>query len=559
MSTVWLSATETEVYALSLLLSMLMLATAHRAGSSNDHRWILATAYLFSLAAPLHLSALVAAPAAILLAASDERGKVRRVPALALTGSAVLAAGLGSAAWMVALGGVLIIAGAAALARDRGHRLRLAALPALVLLGASIILVMIVRAQHDPAINQGNPATLQALLDVVARRQYSVAPLWPRQAPLWLQIVNFFQYADWQVALGLAPRITVSAVRSIAAMVFVALALVGSVHHRDRDVRSWRVLLLLLVSGSLGVIAYLNLKAGPTIGHGILPELAPHEPRERDYFFVLAFWSWGLWAGVGAVALAKRWLPRAAWCGLVVAIVPVALNWSAADRKAEPIASLPRRFASELLMEAPENSVLFVRGDNDTYPLWYMQHVIGARPDVTVVTMPMLAATWYREELGRRHDLVARDAVAWQGSARTARAIADRARQLGRPVAAAVTVEPSDRAALGESWTLTGLVYVENVEGAGADAPRVYAAGGVVLDSVALVAAIQRLGGGVRGSAGRLEGTDAAPRRMQRVLRCPGIALGVLRTSGAKARDATWPADSTTAAADSLDSICNLR
>ena len=70
MSTVWLNATEAEVYALSLLLSALMLLAAHQASRSNGISWAVATGYLFALSSPLHLGALVAAPAAILMASS---------------------------------------------------------------------------------------------------------------------------------------------------------------------------------------------------------------------------------------------------------------------------------------------------------------------------------------------------------------------------------------------------------------------------------------------------------------------------------------------------------
>ena len=58
---------------------------------------------------------------------------------------------------------------------------------ALTAIAASALLIMLVRARHDPGINQGNPGTLTTLADVVARRQYDVSPMWPRQAPVWLR------------------------------------------------------------------------------------------------------------------------------------------------------------------------------------------------------------------------------------------------------------------------------------------------------------------------------------------------------------------------------------
>src|SRR5690606_10595155 len=95
--------------------------------------------------------------------------------------------------------------------RDRhspGRRLRprdLVAMLGVAAVALSVVAVMVVRARFDPFVNAGDPSTLGALTDVLARRQYAVAAPWPRQAPLWLQLGNVVEYADWQVALGLAP------------------------------------------------------------------------------------------------------------------------------------------------------------------------------------------------------------------------------------------------------------------------------------------------------------------------------------------------------------------
>ena len=49
-----------------------------------------------------------------------------------------------------------------------------------------------------------------------------------------------------------------------------------------------------------------------------------HEARDRDYFFVLSFWAWGLWVGMGAVALVHRWRLSSP-LGIAVAALPAAL------------------------------------------------------------------------------------------------------------------------------------------------------------------------------------------------------------------------------------------
>lgn len=471
MSSVWLNATETEVYAASLVLGMLMIWAGDRAGREREPRWTYLTIYLIALAVPLHLSALVAAPVAILLASYTGREVLWDRVAL-LGGAFVVAMGVGRMTWwLCAAGALLIVLRVAVLAflarrsegRATGMQISLAALMPLVLIGIAIssLLFMYLRAPFDPAINQGNPDTLAALADVVARRQYAVSPMWPREAPVWVQLGNFGQYADWQAALSLGRTVLPSVLRTIGTIVFLLLGYAGALTLWRTDRRAALAVLALFVCGALGVLAYLNLHAGPSIGYGILPASAVREARERDYFFVFAFWAWGIWAGIGAVSMASR-LQHPAWAGVLVACLPVVLNWRAVTRRGEPEQSLPRAVAEAFLESTPRNGVLFVVGDNDSYPIWYAQTVLRMRPDVAVITVPLLPTRWYREQIAQRFHLLSdEDVERYDGRFATAKAIAERARALRRPVAAGMQMTRREREQLGESWTAGGPVYVE--------------------------------------------------------------------------------------------------
>jgi hypothetical protein len=408
MSTVWLSATETEVYGVALFFGCVILWAGDRAGERSDMRWALLTAYLAGLAWSLHLTALLVVPSAILLVFSTRDGYFA-VPV-----------------------GRRHVDG-----RRESHSfaklLRASILVALV--GMTCVLFMIFRARHDPAINQGNPSTWGTLLDTILRRQYDVPPLWPRRAPFYLQLGNVFEYADWQFAKGLAPEAPPSWWRTPITALYALLGVIGFMAHRNADRRSWRAMFLLFLVSSLGVVIYLNLKAGPSFGVGFLPANAPHEARERDYFFFFAFICWGLWAGFGAIRLSRLLKAPFNVLAIVLPFAPGILNWAAVDRRTDQVEARARIESGEMLSKVPPNGVMLALGDNDTYPLWYLQQVESTRRDVTIVTVPLLGARWYRAELARRYKLLDSTAVEnWVGPDSTVALLTKRSYQQNRPV-----------------------------------------------------------------------------------------------------------------------------
>jgi hypothetical protein len=146
-----------------------------------------------------------------------------------------------------------------------------------------------------------------------------------------------------------------------------------------------------------------------------------------------------------------------------VGLVPLAGNWSANDRARGPASHAPRDVAVALLESAPPRAVLFLAGDNDSYPLWYEQQVNEVRRDVTLVTFPLLPAEWYVAEIARRTGLrwspsIAAPGIQWQHEG-IAAAIARSARDAGRPVVVSPALEARQRALLGSGWRMRGYVY----------------------------------------------------------------------------------------------------
>jgi hypothetical protein len=270
----------------------------------------------------------------------------------------------------------------------------------------------------------------------------------------------------------------------------------------------------------------------------MIPDAAHHEARDRDYFYALSFWVWGAWAGMGGIALSKR-LALPDFAGLIVPAAALALNWSAANRRLEPEASLPHEVASTLLTEAPARAVLFVGGDNDTYPLWYLQQVERVRPDVVVVTLPLLGAPWYVREIQRRYGLIGSDTPADFDA--LPRHIADRAREFGRPVAVALTVAAADRARIGGRWRLIGDIAVAN------SMPNADSLQGSTTTMPVDTSAVRRAASNIetwRRGRSVHPSLDPVNDYLLSVLSCPRWTLAPNHSA---------------AAAASLDSLCNLR
>ena len=483
MWSVWNNATEAEVYAVALLASALLLAAGERAGrrdtpEAQRQRWRAVMAFVTGLAVPLHLSILVALPASIAFAWRGPRPRFRDV-----------------VGWL-----------------------------ALALLGLSAVAILPLLAARGPILDAGHPVTLSALLDVVQRKQYAVAGLWPRTVAWWVQLGNVFEWADWQVAYGLHPMAPPSLARTALTVVWGWLGVLGLRTLWRYEARVGRAMALLLLSGTVGVAVWLNMAPGPSFGAGVVPSGTLHEARERDYFFVLGFWAWGLCAGAGLAAVARVLTrrvpgPLAVALGvlpLIVAAVPLLANRQVADRRIAPLAMLPRTIARQFLDAVPPNGVLLTAGDNDSFPLWYLQQVEQVRPDVQVITVPLLGARWYRDELARRADLLPAAAVAdWPGLDATLRSVAIRATAQRRPLRVSAYLSAADRRRIDPSagWQLEGLVYAQTWT-----AP----AGTVVVNLAAMRQAAER----IPPSALRPlpVWADPAAVQMQALLRCPQLA-----------------------------------
>jgi hypothetical protein len=409
--TVWNQSNVNEkVYTVSLftiaLLSWLAFRWRDHLGEGKDDNLILLMVFILALSVGNHLMAFLAAPALLAFILAVE-------PRTLLN-------------WKLYAAGVPV-----------------------VLLGLSIHLYLPIRAGLSPVINEADPrceSVGSAIISVATmgragcgelsaalkREQYDKPSMLldpvvyaqgvqqPRGADLLLaQYVNYAQYFDWQWARavnGLSNFF--GPLRLLFTLLFTGIGLFGAWSHYKRDRTSWIYFSLLFVTLALGLTFYLNFRYGYSYP-GVTRDMT--EVRERDYFFIVSFSLWGVWAGIGLAAL-WLWLSERAANGvdaarravlerltptsirpswntapiLVIALIPLFANWSWANRNYDYSA---RDWAYNLLMSVEPYGVLFTNGDNDTFPLWYLQETEGIRRDVTVIVMSYLNTDWYARQL----------------------------------------------------------------------------------------------------------------------------------------------------------------
>jgi hypothetical protein len=240
----------------------------------------------------------------------------------------------------------------------------------------------------------------------------SMAEAFPAQVGMW------WLYFKWQWVRDAHGRNAF--LQAILAALFLALGLIGGWVHWRRDPRSFAFFGPLMLTLTLLLIFYLNFKYGASQD----PELADsvlREVRDRDYFFLWSFSAWSVWAALGLTylweslgALVAREtqkigneiveLPtKRGWMFtspiLLLAIVPLFANWGAASRAGQTDTA---DFAIDMLNSVEPYGVLVTVGDNDTFPLWYAQEVLGVRKDVIVANTSLMNTDWYMRQMIRR-------------------------------------------------------------------------------------------------------------------------------------------------------------
>ncbi|MCL5737432.1 MAG: DUF2723 domain-containing protein [Bacteroidetes bacterium] len=298
----------------------------------------------------------------------------------------------------------------------------------LIILGYSTYTLVFVRANAHPPINENNPSNLKRLVGYLNRDQYGDQPiLWPRRWStepqyqagynkyssdwdyFWSYQVNhmYLRYLGWNfigragdiqdapVALFNAPKGWYDGRTGFPTRFFAIpflLALFGLWYHFKNDWKFGLAFLTMFIVMGFALAVYFNM--------------ADPQPRERDYFFVGSFFVFAMWVGVGVSGILdfvsdklKENKNKTMLIGgtAVVLFVISPLNMFAQNlyvhNRHDNFA--PWDYSYNILQSCKPNAILFTNGDNDTFPLWYLQEGMGIRTDVRIVNLSLVNTDWY--------------------------------------------------------------------------------------------------------------------------------------------------------------------
>lgn len=440
----------------------LILKWSEKADNEGHERYILIIAYMIGLATGLHLLNLLTLPFVALIIYFRKyqfEWKTFGITVF-ITGLVFLVIHNGIikglpkiAASFMGVGGTIILIVSIFLAMIwaviNKEKLASVALTSmvLVLVGYSTYALIFIRSNQDPGIDENDPETIEAFISYLEREQYGSVGVLPRRykgiPPIhevvgrpeqgnnyspgqkkkyrsyntekqWDYFLNYQirkmynRYFLWQFA-GRGPS-TEPYVTSMGANsredgvdwtqfglpLALILGILGMFYHGYKDQRMAFSVLTLFAMTGYAIIIYLN-QDNP-------------QPRERDYSYVGSFFAFSIWAGIGACAILDKIKSYFNHPDLIRRMIVIAIllqivfipgimlnaNYHSHDRSGNFVAW---DYSYNILQSCEPNGIIFTNGDNDTFPLWYLQEVEGLRTDVSVVNLSLLNTDWYIKQM----------------------------------------------------------------------------------------------------------------------------------------------------------------
>jgi len=262
-------------------------------------------------------------------------------------------------------------------------------------------------------INEGDPSNWLAFMDMLTRKQYGPPNPLERRIPLIEQLAVLWTYTSWQFIS--IPYITREQFIPIL-YVLLGLMIVGIFVNYSENKKLFWLYFFGLVVAVIGLFIYQNPADAPSLPvnpANAQPDMITGqvrmEVRDREYFYVLLYASIIFYSGFGLLEILRiinkyikfQIIPTI--IGLLfsfgVVFAMIKHNWKYNDRHKNYIAEdFPYNILSSPIV-SKDGVVLFTNGDNDTFPVWFVQEVLGYRRDIFNANLSLLNTNWYIKQL----------------------------------------------------------------------------------------------------------------------------------------------------------------
>ncbi len=262
--------------------------------------------------------------------------------------------------------------------------------------GLSVHLILLIRSQMNPPMPLDSVKNLSQLWAWITMKRFgqsNFSMIFDRRAPFWDYQLNYMylRYFGWNFlgtkGSGFVPY--------LAGIIPLLLGLIGVLYSFIKKFKAGFIVFLAFLFFSFGLIVYSNTSMGFD------------KIREIDRLFLPSFMIFLIWVGIGLYAvfagiekLVPKRIYKSKFSIVVLSILAFLIlpfnvfsnNFVTCDKSGF---YFPADFSYNLLVGCGKNGVLFTNGDNDTYPLWYLQNMEGVRKDVNIVNLSLLNTDYY--------------------------------------------------------------------------------------------------------------------------------------------------------------------
>jgi Protein of unknown function (DUF2723) len=232
-------------------------------------------------------------------------------------------------------------------------------------IGLLVYLTLPLRALSHPPVNWGNPVTLDGFFWLVSGKLY-------QGLLLNLSFSSILQRAQTVVSLLLEQF----------GIIGLTVGLIGLIIYFRPTCLNY-YMIWIVVASSIFAVGY----ATP----------------DSFLYLIPAFLCFAIWIGIGLGGLmeasSKRFRGIGIFAGLVILLILLLQAWNAwplvdasHDQRAES-------FGKSVLSLAPEHAIVFAKGDEAVFTLWYFQYALRDRPDLAIISTDLLQFTWYLQTL----------------------------------------------------------------------------------------------------------------------------------------------------------------